>query len=52
MLAPCIIPRLISHRKNTNHLMFREIVIKSITFELVGYFFIYITIEVMQESCL
>ena len=28
MLPPCIIPRLVSHRKNTNHLMFREMVIK------------------------
>ena len=28
MKAPCIIPRLISDRKNTNHLMFREMVKK------------------------
>ena len=63
MLAPCIIPRLILNRTNTNHFMFREMVLKlyyfslltfqtkSITYELVGYF-LYITIEVMQYTCL
>ena len=65
ILAHCIIPRLIFHRKNTNYKMFREMVIKlyilfffdyipdKINYLRVGWInFIYITIEVMHYTCL
>ena len=56
ILAHCIIPKLIFHRKNTNYKMFREMVIKLYYFSLLTFHgwinFIYITIEVMHYTCL